>query len=71
MRSNSRGIVVSHAPIVEALEDMRRYVWNNWNDLQHSLDEISITYEIPYTQLDGRSAMLPVEIQDYGEDRRS
>ena len=64
MRSNSRGIVVSPAPIVEALEDMRRYVWDNWNDLLfHASGEISITYEIPYTELDGRSAMMPVEFR--------
>jgi hypothetical protein len=63
MRANSRGIVVSHVPIEEALEDLRRYIWDHWNDLQHSQDEVVITYEIPYTELDGSPALMPVEFR--------
>lgn len=62
-RRNSKGLVVSHAPIEDALEDLRRYVWDHWNDLQHSQDEVVITYEIPYTELDGSPALMPVDFR--------
>ena len=61
MRANSRGIIVSHGPIEEALEDLRKYIWANWNDLQHSQDGVTVTYEIPYEELDGRPALMPVD----------
>lgn len=62
MRPNSRGIVVSHVPIGHAIEDLKAYVWDNWNNFVIRGDRMYITYEIPYRELSGADAVIPLQI---------
>ena len=62
MRSNSRGIVVSHVPISQAIDDLKMYVWDHWNDLVRARDSVYITYEIPYRELSGADATIPLQV---------
>ena len=63
MRSNSRGIVVSHIPIGQAIEDLKMYVWENWNGfVRDRSDRVYIIYEIPYRELSGADAAIPLQV---------
>ena len=71
MRPNSRGIVVSHEPLDQALEDLKGYVWENWNDFPILDDGLCITYEIPYREISGADATIPLNIYIVNQSRNT
>jgi len=50
-------VAVSHV-----IEDLRNYVWDNWNEFTRSPDSLCVIYEFPYQEINGAEALIPLQI---------
>jgi len=71
-RENSRGISVDFKSVSNLVDDIRDYIWNNWNDLNHTQSTTILKgYETQFVNAKNELVTIPINIvmtEDDAED---
>jgi hypothetical protein len=63
-RENSRGISVDFERVSNLVHDIRDFIWNNWNDLDHSEHTIILEgYETQFINAQNELVTIPIVIE--------
>jgi uncharacterized protein YjbI with pentapeptide repeats len=63
-RENSRGISVDFERVSNLVDDILDYIWNNWNDLDHSEHTIILEgYETQFVNAQNELVTIPIVIE--------
>ena len=62
-RENSRGIVVDPEDVAHLVDDIRDYIWNNWNNLKHGGRTVIVEdYVTQYVNAQDELISIPILI---------